>query len=210
MKVILLAVLQTLWSVAFSQVEPVPPPPPEPAETRYNDIGNEYINDKKYSAAEKIFRKALKTDSLNPVYQSQLAFTLIKQKRHAEAQQWLDKVLASNPQYVPSLWYSGINSFEDGSNTDFRKTIRYFDTVLPLLDPTSGQYFSAHWFIGKCYDLLLRTSGITYPETSRMLECYTVYLEWAPGASDAAKISAFIKRIKEIRPSSNVEKWVYQ
>jgi len=33
-------------------------------------------------------------------------------------------------------------------------------------------------------------------------------LQLQPDADDAKKISSFVQHIKEIRPSSNVEKWV--
>ena len=73
---------------------------------------------------------------------------------------------------------------------------------------TQGQYYSANWFIGRSYQVLLQSDGLTYDEVSRMLQCYETYVQLQPNANDAAKISAYVQHIKDIRPSDNVKKWI--
>lgn len=173
----------------------------------YLEKGNQQLNDENYTAAEQTFREAIKNDTSNFIYQNQLALTLIKQMKHAEAQKLLDKILSNDSSNLAALWYSGTNNFLD-KNADLRSAIRYFEKTLPLLQETQGQYFSAHWFIGRSYQILLKSDGLTYNEVSRMLECYSTYLKLQPNADDAAKISAYVQHIKSIRPPENVEKWI--
>jgi hypothetical protein len=72
----------------------------------------------------------------------------------------------------------------------------------------SGSYYSANWFIGRSYQILLQSDGLTYLEVSRMLDCYSIYLRLQPHADDALSISSYVRHIKSIRPSDNVEKWI--
>ena len=89
-----------------------------------------------------------------------------------------------------------------------KKAINRFEKALTLIDKNSGQYFSANWFIGKSYSILLRTDGLSYKETDRMFECYEEYLRLQPNAEDAGKIREYVERKKKRRPPSNVLKWV--
>jgi len=176
-------------------------------QTNYLDNGNQQLNDNDFVAAEQTFRDAIKSDSSNLIYQNQLALSLMKQKKHGEAQKILDKILRLDSNNIGALWYSGTNNFLD-KTSDPRLTIKYFEKVLPLLDESQGQYFSANWFIGKSYHVLLQSDGLTYDEVSRMLECYSTYVKLQPNANDAAKISVFVQHIKDIRPPDNVKKWI--
>jgi len=176
-------------------------------QTNYFDKGNQQLSDEDFVAAEQTFREAIKSDSTNVIYQNQLALSLIKQNKHAEAQKILDKVLAADSTNIAALWYAGTNNYLDKS-ADLRKAIKYFEKVLLLLKETQGQYYSANWFIGRSYQILLQSDGLTYDEVSRMLECYETYVRLQPNANDAAKISAYIQHIKNVRPSDNVKKWI--
>ena len=179
------------------------------AQTNYLEKGNKYLNEEKYHEAENTFREAIKSDSSNLVYQCQLAFALIEQNKHTEAQKLIDKVLLKDSNNVGALWYGGMNSYLD-KGADIRQGIKYFEKVIPLLKETQGQYYSANWFIGRSYQILLQTDGLSYDEVSRMLDCYSTYLRLQPDADDAAKITAFVQHIKNIRPSENVKKWINQ
>jgi tetratricopeptide (TPR) repeat protein len=176
-------------------------------QTNYLGKGNQQLSEEDFVGAEKTFREAIKSDSTNLIYQNQLALSLSKQKKHNEAQKLLDKVLLVDSANIGALWYAGINSFSD-KNSDLRTTIKYFEKVLPLLKETQGQYYSANWYIGRSYQILLQSDGLTYDEVSRMLQCYETYLRLQPDANDAAKISAFVQHIKEVRPPDNVKKWL--
>jgi len=109
------------------------------------------------------------------------------------------------PDNIGANWYSGIGNFKNAKD---RKAIENFERVLPLLDKSSGQYFSANWFIGKCYSNLLRTVGLTYTETDRMFECYEEYIRLQPNAKDSKEIREYVDRKKKRRPSDNVKKWI--
>lgn len=176
-------------------------------QTNYLDKGNQQLNNKDFVGAEQTFREAIKSDSSNVIYQNQLALSLMKQKKHNEAQKILNKILLVDSSNIGALWYAGTNAFID-KNADLRLAVKYFEKVLPLLNEKQGQYYSANWFIGRSYQLLLQSNGLSYNEVSRMLDCYSTYLRLQPNANDAANISAYVQHIKAIRPSDNVEKWI--
>ena len=194
MKQIILTTLLIIASNAYGQ-------------TNYLDKGNQQLNDNDFVAAEQTFRDAIKSDSSNLIYQNQLALSLMKQKKHSEAQKILDKVLLLDSTNIGALWYAGTNNYLD-KTSDLRVAVNYFEKVLPLLNESQGQYYSANWFIGRSYQVLLQSDGLTYDEVSRMLECYSTYIRLQPNANDAGKISAFVQHIKDIRPPDNVKKWI--
>jgi tetratricopeptide (TPR) repeat protein len=176
-------------------------------QTNYLDKGNQQLNDNDFVAAEQTFRDAIKSDSSNLIFQNQLALCLIKQKKHNEAQKILDRIILLDSTNIGALWYAGTNNYLD-KNSDLRTAIKYFEKVISLLNETQGQYYSANWFIGRSYQILLQSDGLTYNEVSRMLECYSTYVRLQPTANDATKISEYIQYIKKIRPPENVEKWI--
>jgi tetratricopeptide (TPR) repeat protein len=176
-------------------------------QTNYLDKGNQQLNNEDFVAAEQTFREAIRADSTNLIYQNQLALSLVKQKKHVEAQKILDKVLTVESTNIGALWYAGTNNYLD-KTADLRTAIKYFEKVLPLLKETQGQYYSANWFIGRSYQVLLQSDGLTYDEVSRMLQCYETYVKLQPNADDAGKISAYVQHIKNIRPPDNVKKWI--
>ena len=172
---------------------------------KYLDDGNKSLNSGEFDKAEKTFREAIKSDSINLIYQCQLGLTLIQQKKYSDAQTILDKVLQVDTNNVAAIWYSGIGNFKNGQD---KKAILRFEKALTLLDKNSGQYYSAYWFIGKSYSILLKTDGLSYKETDRMFECYEEYLRLQPNANDAAQIREYVDRKKKRRPTNNVLKWV--
>lgn len=176
-------------------------------QANYLATGNQYLAEGKYYAAEQVFKEAVKVDSSNLIYRCQLALSLMQQNKHAEAQKLLDKVLMKDPLNIGALWYGGVNGFSN-KQADFRTTIGYFEKVLPLLKENQGQFYSANWFIGRSYQNLLQTTGVSYEEVSRMLACYASYVRLQPNAEDAAEITKFIQHIKDIRPPSNVKNWI--
>jgi tetratricopeptide (TPR) repeat protein len=173
----------------------------------YLDKGNQQLNNEDFIGAEQTFREAIKSDNSNLIYQNQLALSLMKQKKYTDAQNILDKVLSADTANIAGLWYAGTNNYLD-PNSDLRRSIKFFEKVLPLLKESQGQYYSANWFIGRSYQILLQSDGLTYNEVSRMLDCYSKYLKLQPNADDASNISAFIQHIREIRPTDNVKKWI--
>lgn len=173
----------------------------------YLDKGNQQLNEEKFASAEQTFRDAIKDDGSNLIYQNQLALSLTKQDKYNEAQLILEKVLLKDSSNIAALWYAGTNKYLD-KNSDLRISIKYFEKVLPLLKENQSQYYSANWFIGRSYQILLQSDGLTYNEVSRMLECYSNYVRLQVNANDAVKISTFVQHIKDIRPSDNVKKWL--
>lgn len=172
---------------------------------KYLEKGNAFLSDGKPAKAEKIFREAVKSDPANTIYQCQLGLTLIEQKKYAEAEALLEKIIQKDSNNIAAIWYSGIGHFKNGQD---RKAIVRFEKSLTLFDKKKGQYYGANWYIGKCYSILLATEGLTYQETDRMFECYEEYLRLQPNADDAAKIREYVDRKKKRRPPANVLKWV--
>jgi hypothetical protein len=127
--------------------------------------------------------------------------------RSASFKRLIDSLLAADSTNVFALFSVGINSFSN-KIADLRTAIKYFEKVLPLLKETDSRYYSANWYIGRSYEILLQSEGLTYDEVSRMLDCYSTYLRLQPNADDAAKISSYVQHIKDIRPPDNVKKWI--
>ena len=175
------------------------------AQTDYLDEGNAYLNSGEFEKAKETFKAGIKAEPENLIYQCQLGLTLIQQKEFKYAEKTLEKVLKIDSTNVAAIWYSGIGNFK---GEQYRKAIERFEKALTLLDENSGQYFSANWFIGKSYSVLLQTEGLTYNETDSMFECYDEYLRLQPNADDAQKIREYVERKKKRRPSDNVKLWV--
>ncbi len=174
------------------------------AQDTFLEKGNSYLNNKEFDKAEQTFREAIKSDTTNLIYQCQLGLTLIQAKKFNDGEQVLNKVLNIDSNNVAAIWYSGIGNFY---NAEDRQAINRFEKTLTLVDKNSGQYYSANWFIGKCYSNLLKTEGLTYTEVDRMFECYEEYLRLQPNAEDATKIREYVERKKKRRPPSNVKVW---
>ena len=172
---------------------------------KYLNDGNKFLNNGEFDKAEKTFRQGIEYDSTNLIYQCQLGLTLIQQKKYSDAEAILDKILKIDSNNIAAIWYSGVGNFKNGQD---RKAIIRFEKALTLLDKSSGQYYSANWFIGKSYSILLRTDGLSYQEADRMFECYEEYLRLLPNADDAAQIREYVDRKKKRRPTSDVLKWV--
>ena len=120
----------------------------------YLDKGNSFLNNGDFDGAEKIFREGIKADPTDLILQCQLGLTLIQKEKYTDAELILEKVLEKEPTNIGANWYSGIGNYKNAKD---KKAIENFEGILPLLDKSSGQYFSANWFIGKCYSNLLRT-----------------------------------------------------
>ncbi len=171
----------------------------------YLNKGNDYLNSKQFDKAEQTFRDGIKADSTNLIYQCQLGLTLIQLKKYSDAQNVLDKVLKLDSNNIGAIWYNGIGNFY---NQQYKPAISNFEKALTLLDKNGGQYYSANWFIGKCYSNLLKTVGLSYSETNRMFECYEEYMRLQPNAKDVEAIKEYVERKKKRRPPNNVEKWI--
>ncbi len=84
----------------------------------------------------------------------------------------------------------------------------YFEKAFPFINKNSGQYFGINYFIGRSYKYLLGIDGISYFETSRMIETLKEYIRLQPNAQDADEFSKFILYVEKNRPPSNVKKWL--
>jgi tetratricopeptide (TPR) repeat protein len=187
------------------------------ARTSYGQIstlekGNKFLWDGNYLAAEEVFTRALRSDSNNVEYQSQLAFSLIFQHLHEDAQEYIDKVLLKDPKNGKVIFYGGLNSFMN-SRGDLRTAINYFERATRLFDieNESNQYFTSTLYIAKSYRELLKKDGLSFDEISTMIERYTSFVWFNPKHEEIEEISKFLVQIKEKRPlySSYVKKWKY-
>lgn len=171
----------------------------------YLDKGNTYLNNGQLVKAEETFRAGIKNDPNNIIYQCQLGLTLVEQKKYTLAEKVLGKILEKDSNNAAAIWYSGIGNFYAAQD---RQAITRFEKALTMIDQSSGQYYSANWFIGTCYSNLLKTVGLTYHETDRMFACFEEYLKLQPKADDAVKIRQYVDRKKKRRPSKNVKRWI--
>ena len=175
------------------------------AQEDYLGKGNAFLNGGQLNKAERAFRDGIKSDSTNLVYKCQLGLTLIQEKKYSEAEVVLNNVLKVDPNNAAAHWYSGIGYF---NNAQDRKSVKEFLKALISIDKDSPQYYSANWFIGKCYSNLLKTEGLTYAETDQMFACYSEYLRLQPNADDSKEIRDYLERKKARRPPANVQTWV--
>lgn len=175
------------------------------AQRDYIAEGNALLSENKNKEAEALFKEAVHSQKDNLSYQTQLGLALINQEKFSEAEKTLEKVLDKDENNTAALWYSGINNFQNAQN--FRKAVAYFEKAYPLISKSSPQFFAVNFFIGKSYRNLLYTEGLTYDETSRMLETSKEYVRLQPNASDANTFISFIHYVEEHRFPPNVKKW---
>lgn len=169
--------------------------------------GDELINADKNEEAEILFKNGLLTEPNNLDYKCQLSLSLMNQKKHIEAEKYILEVLKNDSLNVGALWYGGINNFLN-EKSSFRTAIMYFEKAFPFINKNSGQYFGINYFIGRSYKYLLNIDGISYSETSRMIETLKEYVRLQPNAEDAGEFSKFILYVEKNRPPSNVKKWL--
>ncbi|UWX62635.1 tetratricopeptide repeat protein [Chryseobacterium oranimense] len=165
------------------------------------------LSENKFFDAENLFRKALKEKPDNLDFRSQLALALIEQNKNNEAERNIIEVLKKDSLFSAALWYGGLNNFKK-DKPDFRKAISYFERFYKLIDANSKQYFAANFYIGKSYQNLLYTEGLSYDEVSRTLETYKKYVDMETDTEAINRISNFIKKIEDNRPGKNVKKWM--
>lgn len=177
------------------------------AQSDYFERGNSLLQQDKYEEAQKIFEIGLKENPENLMYKNQIALALINQGKNNDAEETIKEVLKVDSLNVAALWYGGLNNFM-AKESNFKKAIMYFEKAYPLIDKSSGQFFGVNFFLGKSYQNLLYSEGISFEETDRMLETLEKYTELQPDAEDYKDTIKFINYIKEKRPPKNVKKWV--
>ncbi|HTK80823.1 MAG TPA: tetratricopeptide repeat protein [Bacteroidota bacterium] len=174
----------------------------------YLEKGNHYLNEKRYTDAESVFREAIRYDGTKAVYHAQLAQALIGQKRYREADKIIESLILKDSISSTALWYGAMSNYLNPKG-DLRKAVAYFDRATHYLNPTTAQYAVAFWFMGDCYLRRLKATGLDYEEVSWMLDTFEKYLKLAPTASNAGGVSALIAKIKAARPGRNVRNWIY-
>lgn len=177
------------------------------AQDNFLEKGNNLLNQNKFYEAEKLFREALKSDSTNLVYQTQLSLALIQQEKFFDAQPIIEKVLIKDSLNKAALWYGGLNNYLNPVG-DKRKVITYLEKLLIYIPESSPQYFAANWYLGKSYRKLLESEGLNYEEVSKMIDAFSIYTELQPDAEDTKSISAYVEHIKKVRAPKGVKKWI--
>lgn len=179
------------------------------AQSSSNDFeqANQLLSENKFSDAENLFRKALKEEPNNLDFKSQLVLALINQNKNDEAEKNIIEILKKDSSFPAALWYGGLNNFQKNV-PDFRRAISYFERFYQVINENSNQYFAVNFYIGRSYQNLLYTDGLSYDEVSRMLETYKKYIDLETDTDTTNKIADFIKTIEENRPDKNVKKWV--
>ncbi|WP_343610307.1 tetratricopeptide repeat protein [Chryseobacterium oranimense] len=179
------------------------------AQSSSNDFeqANQLLSENKFSDAESLFRKALKEKPDNLDFKSQLVLALINQNKNDEAEKNIIEILKKDSSFPAALWYGGLNNFQKNV-PDFRQAISYFERFYQIIDESSNQYFAVNFYIGRSYQNLLYTDGLSYDEVSRMLETYKKYVNLETDTEATNRISNFIKKIEENRPGKNVKKWM--
>jgi tetratricopeptide (TPR) repeat protein len=108
--------------------------------------------------AEENFRECLKRQPDNAQAQMHLGYVLLKQKRYADAQVWLEKTTQKQTRSPEAFYYLGVIAQEQGAN---QKAIELFQRTIQL-DPL---FANAHIALGSVY-LKLKD----YPRARQELE----------------------------------------
>ncbi len=174
------------------------------AQSEELEKGNQLLDADKYEQAEAVYRDALQKYPETTPLQTQLAFALVQQKKYREAEEIILTVLNKEPLDMPANWYGGVMYFYREMP---RKALPRFEKTMRLLKPEMGQYASACWFIGKCYENLLYTEGITQKETKRMIEVLEFFLQVRPNAVEAKEVKEFLDKVEEQRPPEIQTLW---
>ena len=174
------------------------------SQTEEMEKGNKLLDQNKHAEAEQVYREGLKKHPGTTPLQTQLAFALIQQKKYEEAEKLILEVLKKEPLDMPANWYGGVMYFYREMP---RKALPRFEKTLTLLKPEMGQFASACWFIGKCYENMLYTEGITYKETKRMIEVWEFFLKARPNAAEAEDVKEFLEKAEERRPEDEADLW---
>ena len=169
------------------------------------DEGNRLLESGKFTDAERVFRTGTEQYPNHRTFKTQLAYSLIQQKRYDEAEELLFAVIKEYPTDMPANWYAGVLFFYREQN---RSAITRFEKAIMQLRPGMGQFASACWFIGRCYQNMLFTEGITQKETDRMFEVYDTFLELRPDSPEADEIRTFLEEYKPRRPEEEGNLWL--
>lgn len=189
MKNIILLLLMFTFSNAFAQAD-------------FLKDGNALLSQKKYTEAEAVFRKGIKSSPADLKLKNQLAFALLSQNKYADAEKLITEVLKKEPANKAALWFGGLNNLNnEGGNS--RKAVQYFEKVKPLMESNTSL---VDLNIGKSYKKLLFSEGLTNAEIDKMQTAFTSFVTLQPDADDNKDVKQFLKFVKGSRPNPKIRK----
>ncbi len=173
----------------------------------YYKEGNEYMNQRKYALAEQTFRDGVIADSSLHILYTSCAHALLMQKKYSEADSALDEVLKKNGAFFGAHWYKGLNYLYWQKDS---LAIISFKEYLKYASPQNNEYNKAYYYLGRAYEILLTSTGLTDGEISEMFAYYQKYCVLAEGHPTTTRILGFIEKVKLAKPANFKGKWVYK
>jgi len=177
---------------------------------QYKDFykeGNAYMSQKKYALAEQTFRAGVIADSSLHILYTSCAHALLMQKKYAEADSALDEVLKKDANFFGAHWYKGLNYlYWEQDSMAIISLKKYVAQAIP----DNNEYAKAFYYLGRGYENLLISTGLTDSEISEMIAYYQKYCFLAEGHPTTTRILTFIEKVKTQKPINFKGKWVYK
>lgn len=177
---------------------------------QYKDFykeGNAYMSQKKYALAEQTFRAGVIADSSLHILYTSCAHALLMQKKYAEADSALDEVLKKDANFFGAHWYKGLNYLYWQQDSMAIVSLKKY---VAQAIPDNNEYAKAFYYLGRGYENLLISSGLTDSEISEMIAYYQKYCFLAEGHPTTIRIINFIEKVKAHKPENFKGKWIYK
>ena len=169
--------------------------------------GNAYMNQRKYALAEETFATGIIVDSSLHILYPSLANAMMMQKKYNPADSVLDVILKKHTNYLGALWYKGLNYIYWGQDS---MSVVYMKKYLARAKMPNNQVIKGYYYVGKAYENILRKTGLTQAELSDMTVFYEKFVLHSEGHPAAARIKAFLYKVKKQRPATFRGRWIYK
>lgn len=170
----------------------------------YYAEGNAYMNQKKFVLAEETFAEGIEVDSSLHILYPSLANAMIMQQKHNPADSVLDVILKKHPNYLGALWFKGLNYFYWDRDS---MSVIYMKAYLKRAKMPNNQVIKGYYYVGRAYEKILRTKGLTQLELSEMIAYYDKFTILGEGHPAANRIKGFIAIVKSKKPANYRGRW---
>ena len=173
----------------------------------YNSEGNKKLNERQYREAELIFKEGInKFPELTELYVG-LSHSLIYQKKHTEADSFLDVLNEMDTANAGGRWFKGMNYYFWKKDS---LSIAWFKKFIPLAKPGDKNQRIVHWYIGQSYFHMLKVKGLDYYGTEELLYHFKKFMRMQPDDPYNAEVQAILDKVVSQRPPGRHGVWKYK
>jgi len=165
------------------------------------------MNQKKFALAEETFAQGITIDSGLHILYPSLANAMMMQKKHNAADSVLDDFLKHHPNYLGALWFKGLNYFYWDKDS---MSVIYLKQFLKRANPANNKVLDGYYYVGRAYENMLRSSGLTQSELTEMISYYEKFTILGEGHPVAIRIKGFLEMVKAKKPLNFKGKWIYK